>query len=945
MDRRIIVNALTGLLLWFQAISIHAETVNSNENIPPIAVIQNLDKPLDVAPYIEYLVDRDRKLTIGEIQAGKFDHLWQRNTSPVFVGPDPNNRYWFRITLSYQQDFTTLKPLLYVPNHPTLTTQLALWIPEANGTLRQIITGFKEPYQQRDVDNFRFVFRMPTAKMSYTIVGFADNAKSALPIVLPLMLLSTEQFAAENYRVQSVMIVFYSVLFSVLLYNGCLFLSLRQALYGYYLLFLCSAMLTSAFIDGVTTSWLLPNIPSINLRMAVTNGFFLALFYLTFVWEALDHLRFSPRLMKGFTLLICLGIAMVIYAMLTPYFYQTAILTQIYSGLIFSFVFTTIILAIRHRIPTAGYFLLAEVCAIIGGMGFMFVIQNRVPFNDVTIWILHCGFLGEAILLSLALAARTRIAQQAAIENLQKYENLYNDSMEGMFQFDFISQTLKCNDAFAQLFGYQNTQLFSNNSNVLAYFSAELLQKLPNHLRAKGHLRNHELEIDNPRTKAKIWVSITMQFVTDGDGKFVGAEGSMVDISERKLKEQAEIEKNLAEKNQAISESQNKAKSQFFASMSHEFRTPLTAIIGYTDLADRPETAELDRKDHIKTIRHGAQHLLQLINDILDLSKIEAQQMDVEAIPVNLLQIIHEVYEFVWILAEQKHILFHIDYQFPLPEIIISDPTRLKQALINLCSNSVKFTHKGGVRLHITCDSRTQQLSFGVEDTGIGLKPEQMQKLFGAFTQVDSSTSRTFGGTGLGLHLSKLIANKLGGDIRVTSEYGKGSIFTLSIDTGSLANAVWLESAPLIGGDFIEEHSEDHATQNDAAKSVTPLHQGKKINVLLADDNLVNQKLVGFHLKQMGANVVFANDGLEAIAETIIGNIDLILMDMEMPYLDGMVVVSLLRKKGFDKPIYALTGNVNEESQEESRNAGCNGHLSKPLDIVKLSAVIQANFQ
>jgi len=946
LDRQVIVKLLTGLLLWLGALSVYANSPDITGDNPVVAVIQDLENPFDLTPFIEYLVDQDRKLTIEEIQAGKFVQTWQRNTSSVFVGQNPNYRYWFRIRLNYQQDFTTLRPLLYVPSQPALNTQLTVWIPDENGSYRQITTGYIEPYQQRDIANFRYVFRLPSAKSAFTIIGFADNSSSALPVILPLTLLSTEQFSAADHQVQRVMIAFYAILFSVLLYNGCLFISLRQALYGYYLLFLGCAMLTCAFIDGITTSWLGPNIPMLNLRMSSTNGFFSALFYLAFVWEALDHLRFSPPLMKGFKFLIGFGGVMVVYGIFTPSMSLTTVVTQIYSGLTFSFVLIAIILAIRQRIPTAGYFLVAEICALAGGTGFMLVIQDRVPINDTSIWVLHYGVLSEAILLSLALAARTRIAQQAAIENLQKYETLYNDSIEGMFQFDFMSNSLKCNDAFAQLFGHKNAQSLPTDGNVLSYFSHEIQKELPSSLREKGHIRNYEVELDNPSTQSKIWVSITMQMVMNDEGNLAGAEGSMIDISERKLKEQAEIEKNLAEKqrsnaekNQAISEAQNKAKSQFFASMSHEFRTPLTAIIGYTDLADRPTTSEVERKDHIKTIRHGAQHLLQLINDILDLSKIEAQQMDVEAIPVNLLQIVQEVYEFVWILAEQKGIRFHIDYQFPLPEIIISDPTRLKQALINLCSNSVKFTHKGGVTLHITCDASAQQLSFAVEDTGIGLKPEQIQKLFSAFVQVDSSTSRTFGGTGLGLYLSKLIANKLGGDIRVTSEYGKGSTFTIAITTGSLENVVWLEKLPL--------NTEAPIDQNEESITVSPVaqlgaQQGEKIKVLLADDNLVNQKLVGFHLQQMGAEVVYASDGLEAIAESINGKVDLILMDMEMPYLDGMVVVSLLRKKGFAKPIYALTGNVNEEAQKESKDAGCDGHLSKPLDTAKLSAVIQS---
>jgi len=937
-----ILNLLCLLLcLLVQYVYADFTTTNDNQNLMgiasqrPQAVISELAQPLDLAPYIESLEDPNRSMTFEEIQAGKYEGQWQLNNAPTFKGQNYKIRYWFRFTLTFKQDLTELKPVLLVPNQPQLLYELNVWIPQANGNPRQVSTGSLRRYEQRDKPDLRYVFQLPASKATYTVIGWVDNGKSALPPSLPLILLSNEQLFDAKSEMQGVLVAFYAVMVALLLYNACLFISLRQRLYFYYLFFLISAIFQCSFIDSTALRWLLPDDPMLHVRLAVVVGILMIFSYIIFVWEALEHVKFSVHLQKCFQIMFWLAGLGLIHNILTPFLDQAAVIVQVYPGIAVPLVLVTFIMAIRKGIPTAGYLLGAEICVLIGSSAFMLMLQGKLPINDVTSWSLHVSFLGESLLLSFALAARTRLAQEAAISNLKKYEKIYNDSIEGMFQFDAKSNSLKCNEAFAQLFGYARESDLSIRNNVFSYFEADIQAELQQLLAANGAIKSYEAAITNPQTKEKIWASVTMKAVQDSHGNFLGVEGFMIDIRERKLKEQAEKEQVKAKINQEISEAKNKAKTQFFASMSHEFRTPLTAILGYADIAGRADTTDIERLSHIKTITHSAQHLLQLINDILDLSKIEAQQLNIETLAVDPLQIAQDVYEFVSILATQKEISFNIDFQFPLPQRIVSDPTRLKQALINLCSNSVKFTAHGSVTLRISCNADLQQMHFAIEDTGIGLKPDQLQKLFKAYVQADSSTSRTYGGTGLGLHISKLIANKLGGDITAESEYGKGSTFTLSISTGPLNETLWLDNMP----DWAPEISTEVAES-----TPTPLRADNKtpFTVLLADDNAVNQKLIGFHIKQLGAEVIIANDGLEAAAETIKGGIDLILMDMDMPIMDGMTAVIALRAKGFNMPIYALTGNVSPESIQECVDAGCQGHLAKPLDIKKLSDVIQS---
>jgi signal transduction histidine kinase/CheY-like chemotaxis protein len=380
-----------------------------------------------------------------------------------------------------------------------------------------------------------------------------------------------------------------------------------------------------------------------------------------------------------------------------------------------------------------------------------------------------------------------------------------------------------------------------------------------------------------------------------------------------------------------IAEAKNEAKSQFFASMSHEFRTPLTAILGYSEAARGNALTKEEILKHVETIERGGKHLLQLVNDILDMSKIDAQKLEVEKLDVSIAELLRDMHDYFSILAAKKGIHFIINCHFPLPCTITSDPTRLRQTLINICGNAVKFTEQGSVTLNVTCDKRAQKISFAVKDTGIGIKPEQVNRLFGAYTQVDMSAARNFGGTGLGLHLAKKIAEKLGGDITIDTYYGKGSVFTVTVSTGDLSKVSWLEKLP-----------EEHSATGIVSLSDDSLNDQKELRVLLAEDNLDNQVLITLHLNKAGCETVIANDGLDALGEVHKqGEFDLVLMDMQMPNMNGVTAVRHLRDKGYAGPIYSLTADESPVTIEESIAAGCNGHLSKPLDIDKLKSVIQ----
>ena len=368
-----------------------------------------------------------------------------------------------------------------------------------------------------------------------------------------------------------------------------------------------------------------------------------------------------------------------------------------------------------------------------------------------------------------------------------------------------------------------------------------------------------------------------------------------------------------------IAEDASNAKSSFLANMSHEIRTPLTAIIGFGESLLESQHNMEQRVSSIKTIIRSGKHLLQVINDILDLSKVEARKLDVEEIDFSLFPVIAEIDSLVRMQAKDSGLEFNIQYNFPLPTMVKSEPLRLKQILINLLNNAIKFTETGSVTLIVECDRENEKLHFKVVDTGIGLSISQIEKIFNPFAQADTSTSRRFGGTGLGLSLSKQLVERLGGSLTVESKEGKGSSFQFSMDAGDLSGIDFVTS--------LEEVLVDTSPKRSRSSS-----EKMSGSILLAEDNTDNQVLISMYLKSMGVDVTVVSNGQAAVDAVRNKPYDLILMDMQMPIMDGMEAVSLLRSQGYDCPIAALTANAMKEDKERCLQMGCNDFITKPIN-------------
>lgn len=370
----------------------------------------------------------------------------------------------------------------------------------------------------------------------------------------------------------------------------------------------------------------------------------------------------------------------------------------------------------------------------------------------------------------------------------------------------------------------------------------------------------------------------------------------------------------------------NESKKQFLANVGHEVRTPMTSIIGFSELLKEGLESKEERQEYSRIIHSNGTHLLSIVNDLLDLSKIEAQKLTYNFTSVDVISLARQLVSEHKPIAGNKNIEITLNLNYPLPSHISCDEVRLRQILLNIVSNAIKFTDTGSVVLSL--ELREETIVFAVADSGIGMSEEQTHRLFQPFEQADNSIARRYGGTGLGLHISHQLAAGLGGKLDFQTEFSVGSTFYLEIP--SRAN----HETQLLQSPFAKELSQ--ITTNDDV----PLDLSS-VSVLLADDFESNRKLISLMLRRLNATVYTASDGLEALKLTQTRAIDLVLLDIQMPVMDGMSAMKAMKNAGFNKPIIALTANSMKHQVAEFIAAGFNTHVAKPIDTALFYDVIR----
>ena len=444
---------------------------------------------------------------------------------------------------------------------------------------------------------------------------------------------------------------------------------------------------------------------------------------------------------------------------------------------------------------------------------------------------------------------------------------------------------------------------------AFALFTAEIeAERCFDIITHSGSLQDHEVSLRR-RDGTVIWALVSgIQMTYEGQ---ISVLLSFNDITQRRNAEQSLT----AAKQEA--EAAARAKSEFVAMMSHEIRTPMNGILGMVQLLG--DTAlSTQQRDCVETIRQSGDALLAILNDILDFSKMEAHRLELESVPFELTAAVEATAALMAVRAEDKGLSLTVELAPDLPAAVLGDPNRLRQVLLNLLSNSVKFTEKGLITLSVTALDQIDghvTLRFSVKDTGIGISKASQRRLFSSFSQADTSISRRFGGTGLGLAISQQLAHLMGGEVKMSSTLGMGSTFWLDL---SFPLAQMQSPKPYL-----------------AAPALAPL------KLLLAEDNAVNRKVAESILRRFGHQVTSATDGEQAVAAVETGaHFDLVLMDVQMPGMDGLQATRLLRIKGFELPIIALTANAMREDVDLCLEAGMNGYVAKPFTPDSLFAEI-----
>lgn len=875
----------------------------------------------DLGDCIWYLEDADQTLTFNEVKDRGLN-AFTRHDGGVLNFGYTESAYWTRFDLRTRGTASATDWILELAL--PLVDEVRLYVVRGGELVQQSRAGYQDDWQERDLAVPNPTFRLSLTPDAVSTVYLRITNTNTFR--LPISLWHPDHYIEKVSVDEVVRGLLLGAVLAILAYNLFVAVSVRERSNIYYVLYLVTAavFIVTEQVHGIQ---LLDNRPALFNKEYLHFQIIMTWFWgLLMARSLLETRERSADLDQVLRLCLYSVVATGLLSLFLPY--HVAMEWIVIGSVVLSVVLIVVsYLSWRYYNPAARAYFFAWTLALIGFGVYALTVMGFLPLNTLTNYSPQIGLTAQIILFSFALADRIKQVQgevlgwsQRALSNLQRYQSLFDNAIEGVFQMSPDRRFITANPAMAQLMGYNDSlELLERNPDVLETCIADerLRSLVVDQLEAEGTVKGIEARYLN-RDGEERWANISLHTVYDADGEPAHLEGTCIDATESHQRQRIEREREQERLEKELARNSAAAKSQFLANMSHEIRTPLAAIIGYGESLLDPDLSDREKHSSAETVVRSGRHLLELVNDILDHSKIDANKLDVDVVSVNLPELLDEIRAFFAPRAKEKGLDFSIICDYPLPEQILTDPTRFRQIIINLCGNALKFTEKGSISLAIRCDREQEKLIARVVDTGIGMKPEQLGRLFDPFAQGSAAISRQYGGTGLGLSISRRLAEMLGGSIQVHSTYGEGSEFELSIRTGSLASVHLLRDA-----------SELSQRRRAIPMVVAPRLSGR---ILCAEDNETNRRLVSLLVARTGAELVHASNGAEALDLALRESFDLILMDIQMPVMNGRDATMALREAGINTPVIALTANVMAEDIADYRLAGCNEHLAKPID-------------
>jgi PAS domain S-box-containing protein len=867
--------------------------------------------------HLEVLEDKTGQLTLPEVsapeQSGRFVPCRVEKPNWGFTP----SVFWARF--SAEGPFDPSQQWLLELDY-SLLDHVDIYIPQNDGSFLLKKSGDHLPFGAREFQNRNLLVSLPQS--SFTGKPLYLRVESESTISLPMTIWSTRAFLKSDHNEQFLLGIYYGVILLVIIYSLLLLVTLREIGYFYHLLFILNFAMFQIIMNGTAYEYLWPDLPEWNSQSLPLFIGLACVGIALFTRKFLDTANHTPRLDR---LLRVIAAGSAIIALL-PFVCGYRITIRLAAGASLVTIITIIICGasrIAKGDHPARYFMAAWSLFFLGII--VMVLRAFGLLNNDLLCIQgpQVGSAITVILLALALADRIKVSEQHQAEAQERYRSIFENSTEGMFRATPQGRLVMGNPTLATMLGFASPEELLAAGLAIPELCADPAdgRSLQEGLRRHGVVRNFEAAL-HLRQRKPLIVLINAYSIRDQKGEVVHLEGMLADITERKQSDQLRLAKEEAE-------AANRAKSKFLATMSHEIRTPMNGVVGLTNLLLGREIPNEERK-YLEMIKSSADRLLHIINDILDFSRIEAGRLGLEMVAFNLEEHLTPSLQQLALRASEKQLPLTWNFPANLAPQLHGDPNRLNQIIVNLVANAIKFTESGSIVLSIEAESRGRNqvvLHGGVYDTGIGVREEEKELIFKEFTQADSSTARRFGGSGLGLAITAELVKLMNGRLWVEDAQPSattGSIFRFTVVLGCASAEPLPRPEPGVPCRYPDASANLH--------------------ILLVDDEQINRLVAGEIMKQRGWRVTEASNGSEALAKLATHDCDLVLMDIEMPDLDGLEATRLIRaeeeKSGRHLPIIAMTAHAVKGYRQICLEAGMDDYISKPFAINNLLEVM-----